>query len=89
MSSNASLTARERQILALIAEGSTNRQVAARLGIAETTVENHLRSIYRKLGVTNRMSAVMRALQLECNCPCPIVKPRSRVLGSSYDEDPS
>jgi DNA-binding NarL/FixJ family response regulator len=44
-----SLTARERQILDLIAEGATNRSIAARLQVELTTVERHITSIFRKL----------------------------------------
>jgi DNA-binding NarL/FixJ family response regulator len=45
------LTARERQILALIAEGRTNREIGAKLGISTRTVEAHRDSLMRKLGI--------------------------------------
>lgn len=45
------LTAREQEVLALVAQGMSNRQIAGLLVIAEDTVRNHLRAIYGKLGV--------------------------------------
>jgi len=51
------LTARERQILASVADGSTNKQVAARLWVTEQTIKFHLANIFRKLDVANRTQA--------------------------------
>jgi DNA-binding NarL/FixJ family response regulator len=51
------LTAREREILELVAAGSTNGEVARRLWVTEQTVKFHLRNIYRKLDVANRTQA--------------------------------
>lgn len=51
------LTDQERRVLRLVAAGQTNAQVAARLGIAASTVRKHLEHIYPKLGVTNRFAA--------------------------------
>jgi DNA-binding CsgD family transcriptional regulator len=48
------LTAQEAQIAQLVAEGSTNPQIASQLYVSKSTVEYHLRKIYRKLGVTTR-----------------------------------
>ena len=58
------LTAREQQILDLIAEGYTNRQISNDLFISEATVENHIHHIFVKLGISNRAQAVVRAFQL-------------------------
>ena len=52
------LTAREREILALLAEGLSNRAAGERLGIAERTVKFHVGEILARLGVTNRAQAV-------------------------------
>jgi DNA-binding NarL/FixJ family response regulator len=53
------LTPRERDVLALVARGFTDAVIAGRLGIAEATVHKHLEHVYRKLGVTNRVSATI------------------------------
>jgi len=52
------LTERETQVLALLAQGMPNKQVALSLGISEHTVKFHVSAIYTKLGVTNRTEAV-------------------------------
>ena len=53
----AELTPREREVLALVAEGLTNAQIASRLYITQETVKFHLRNIYQKLGVSTRTEA--------------------------------
>ena len=58
------LTDREEQILRLIADGLTNREIACTLSISEATVENHIHHIYAKLGISNRAQAVAYAFQL-------------------------
>jgi two-component system nitrate/nitrite response regulator NarL len=60
----AELTARERQVLELLSEGHTMRQIATRLRISPRTVETHVGKIYRKLGVRTRVQAVSRAATL-------------------------
>jgi DNA-binding NarL/FixJ family response regulator len=57
------LSGREREVLALVAEGLTNRGIARQLRISHRTVEDHLASLYRKLGVANRVEAVVTALR--------------------------
>jgi DNA-binding CsgD family transcriptional regulator len=57
------LTAREHDVLVLVAEGRPNREIAARLGISEHTVKFHLASLFGKLGVSTRTQAVRRALE--------------------------
>jgi DNA-binding NarL/FixJ family response regulator len=59
-----SLTQREHDILALLAEGKSNREIAQHLYLSEKTVKAHLAAIFRKLGVTNRTQAAMMAVQL-------------------------
>jgi DNA-binding NarL/FixJ family response regulator len=59
-----SLTQREHDILALLAEGRSNREIAQRLYLSEKTVKAHLAAIFRKLGVTNRTQAAMMAVQM-------------------------
>ena len=54
------LTDREEEVLALLADGASNLQIAGRLSLSESTVKFHLRNIYSKLGVTNRTEAAAR-----------------------------
>jgi DNA-binding NarL/FixJ family response regulator len=58
------LTERERQILDLIGEGLTNRQIGERLFLAEKTVKNHISRLLAKLGVERRVQAAVIATQL-------------------------
>ncbi|MGH7540049.1 MAG: response regulator [Gemmatimonadota bacterium] len=58
------LTQREHDILALLAEGKANREIAQSLYLSEKTVKAHLAAIFRKLGVTNRTQAAMMAVQM-------------------------
>jgi len=51
---NAPLTRREHQIVQVLAEGITNKEIGRRLGLTEGTVKVHLHRIYRKLGIANR-----------------------------------
>ena len=57
------LTAREHEVLALLAEGLPNRGIAAALGISDQTVKFHVAAIIGKLGATNRTDAVRRAIR--------------------------
>jgi two-component system response regulator DesR len=58
------LSGREREVLGLIADGSTNREIAARLHLSAYTVKEHTSALYRKLEVRNRAEAVRRAERL-------------------------
>ena len=57
------LTQRESEILSLVVNGLSNRGIASKLVIGDETVKTHLRSIYRKLGVSDRTGAVATALR--------------------------
>jgi DNA-binding NarL/FixJ family response regulator len=57
----ADLTAREQEVLDLLAEGLANKQIARRLGIAEKTVKAHLTSVFQSIGVTDRTQAALWA----------------------------
>ncbi len=56
-------TPREREVLALIAQGLTNGAIAARLGVSVTTVRTHVRGIIEKLGVNSKLQAIVRVTQ--------------------------
>jgi DNA-binding NarL/FixJ family response regulator len=58
------LSEREREVIALIATGSTNREIAERLFLSPHTVKEYVSGIYRKLDVRNRAEAVKRAQRL-------------------------
>ena len=60
----ADLTAREREILGLIAEGLTNRQIGDRLFLAEKTIKNYVSSLLAKLGLERRTQAAVLAARL-------------------------
>lgn len=55
------LSGREREVLAMVAEGLPNKVIAQRLGISEKTVKAHLTSVYREIGVTDRTQAALWA----------------------------
>lgn len=57
------LTARERQVIALLAEGLTNRQIAERLVVSQHTVHRHVTNILRKLGLPSRTAAAAHAVR--------------------------
>lgn len=61
---SSSLTQRETDILALLAEGKSNRDISRALFLSEKTVKAHLAAIFRKLGVTNRTQAAMAAVSM-------------------------
>jgi two-component system, NarL family, nitrate/nitrite response regulator NarL len=60
---DAQLTAREIQVLDLVAQGFDNRRIAGSLYISQHTVKNHIASILRKLAVENRIQAAVRAVR--------------------------
>jgi two-component system, NarL family, response regulator DegU len=73
------LTQREQQVVGLVAEGISNREIARQLAITENTVKKSLLRIYDKLGVSNRVELVLYALSHQQSCPVP----REVVAGNS------
>jgi DNA-binding NarL/FixJ family response regulator len=55
------LTAREREVLALVVEGLANKQIARRMGISEKTVKGHLTNLFQRIGVADRTQAALWA----------------------------
>jgi DNA-binding NarL/FixJ family response regulator len=61
--SSEDLTAREKEVLGLVAQGKTNKEIAVALSLAENTVKNHLKNILEKLHLENRVQAAMFAMR--------------------------
>ena len=59
------LSAREREVLRLLANGMDNAQIARALAVAVSTVKAHINHIFGKLGVHSRLEAVLRAQELD------------------------
>ncbi|MCM3268499.1 response regulator transcription factor [Paenibacillus elgii] len=62
-SASVQLTEREREVLGLLLEGCSNKEISARLFLSETTVKNHLSSLFAKLDVRDRTQAVIFAVE--------------------------
>jgi DNA-binding NarL/FixJ family response regulator len=60
---DSSLTARETEVLRLVADGSSNQQIASKLVLSLRTVERHIANIYAKLGARNRVEATAYAVR--------------------------
>ena len=57
------LTARERQLVAAVVDGCTNREIAVRYGVSEQTVKNQLSVLFQKIGVSSRLGLAMYAVR--------------------------
>ena len=58
------LTPKEKEVLALVAQGASNQEIADKLFVRDVTVKTHLNSIFKKLKVSNRTQAVLLAMQM-------------------------
>jgi two-component system, NarL family, nitrate/nitrite response regulator NarL len=68
------LSERETEVLELVAQAMSNRQIAARLGIAEGTIKRHLRNVFAKLDAVSRIDAVNKAVERRL-IPAPVRRP--------------
>ena len=59
------LTPKEKEVLALVAKGASNQEIADKLFVRDVTVKTHLNSIFKKLKVANRTQAVLLAMQID------------------------
>jgi len=59
------LTPKEKEVLALVAKGASNQEIADTLCVRDVTVKTHLNSVFKKLKVTNRTQAVLLAMQID------------------------
>jgi DNA-binding NarL/FixJ family response regulator len=69
------VTPREEEVLQLLASGQTNQEIAQTLGISKGTAKVHVERIIRKLGVSDRTQAAVRAIELGLLTPRPGVTP--------------
>ncbi|MER2269114.1 helix-turn-helix transcriptional regulator [Methylobacterium oxalidis] len=79
----ASLTGREREILALVGNGGTDAEIGEALSLARYTVRNHVAALYRKLGVSRRSALVVLARQHVLSSTGPRQQRKRRKSGSS------
>jgi DNA-binding NarL/FixJ family response regulator len=68
------LTPRETHVVAMIAAGAPNKEIARRLGLSMNTVKSHIRSAYRAMGVTSRTQAVLWAVEHGVTAPWVAVR---------------
>ena len=61
---NASVSAREREVLNLMSFGDSNRDMALKLSVSESTIKTHITNIFSKLKVNNRVQAIMQARKM-------------------------
>ena len=81
----AALTAREREVLALIGSGKTNTEIASALFVSEGTVKTHVNHVFAKLGLRDRAAAVIFAFDHNLTSQAPLGGPgraRARKAGS-------
>ena len=58
------LTPKEKEVLALVAKGASNQEIADKLCVRDVTVKTHLNSVFKKMKVTNRTQAVLLAMEM-------------------------
>lgn len=88
-----SLSGRQHEILALLSQGKSNKEIGLALGLTTGTVKQHVYALFRKLGVRNRTMAAIRATQVANTTPAPAANPTgalesdaSRLPASTLDD---
>jgi DNA-binding NarL/FixJ family response regulator len=84
------LTARENQVVSLVAEGIGNREIAQQLGVKENTVKKSLLRIYDKVGISNRVELVLyaltnRSMQIGAQNPAKVSPASERLVPRSVE----
>ena len=84
------LTSREKTIISYLMQGWRNREIARHLSITEQTVKNHLRTVYDKLGVSDRLELVLYAIHQRLELPPTGAPPRppAKQPASNVDLEP-
>ena len=84
-SSGVSFTSREQQVLNLLLDGNSNREIAKALKIEERTVKSYVTKLMQKMGVKNRTALTMRAQDLSTSSPTPLTFPADKPASQSSD----
>jgi DNA-binding NarL/FixJ family response regulator len=80
------LSRREQQLIHMISEGMTNKEIASRLGLSQQTIKNHVHRMLRKVGATDRLSIVERWREVRRSSEVDIV---SRLSNREHDSRPA
>jgi DNA-binding CsgD family transcriptional regulator len=81
------LTARERSVLKLVAEGRTNRQVGQYLNLSPKTIEKYRANLMQKLAITNLTGLVLAAIEMGLIAPMPEKVERPKIVQQRVAED--
>ena len=81
------LTARQSDVLKLLAEGRSTKDIARRLGLAVPTVKTHLAAVYRQLGARNRLQAVVKAGAMTAGSPGVAALMRRMTQSEMYERN--
>ncbi len=83
-----SLSPRQTEVLRLLVQGHSNKQIARDLGLAEGTVKIHIAALFHKLGVTSRTAAAVAGARLLASQPLTGKAPEGQAVSESYPFGP-